>query len=115
MAHGSERDKWIAVHEWVIGPKLRRFARLAGCSGTEALGILCYLWLWGMDGNADTGGLLLEADLERIKCTFKGVISKRLNSQKVADALVESGWVDSRDGRYYLSDWAEFQAFCDER
>lgn len=115
MTPGAEKDKWIAVHEWVIGPKLRKFAKLAGCTESESLGVLCFLWLWGLDGNADKDGLLLEADIERIKCTFKGVISKELDPQRVAEALIESGWVDVRSGRYYISDWAEFQAFCDER
>ena len=115
MIPGNETDKWIAVHEWVIGPKLRKFAKLAGCNEAEALGILSYLWLWGVSGNADPDGLLLEADLEHIKNTFKRVISKELDPQRVAEALVEAGWVDVRSGRYYISDWAEFQAFCEER
>ena len=78
-------------------------------------GILSYLWLWGIGGNADQDGLLLEADLEDIKSTFKSTISKCLDPQRVAEALVESGWVDKRSDGYYLSDWAEFQAFCEER
>ena len=42
MSPGMEVDKWIAVHEWVIGPKLRDFAKLAGCNEAEALGISVY-------------------------------------------------------------------------
>lgn len=115
MAPGTVRGKWISVHEWVIGPKLRKFARLAECTESESLGVLCFLWLWGINGNADKDGLLMEADMETIKSAFKGSISNELDPQRVAEALVESGWVDVRSGRYYISDWAAFQAYYDER
>ena len=43
---------WISVHQEVDGTKLRRLYRAIGCSKFEALGILNFLWFWGMK-NAD--------------------------------------------------------------
>ena len=48
---------WISVHEQVMGGKLHRFAKRAGCSKKEALGILVGMWLWGIN-NADAVGRL---------------------------------------------------------
>lgn len=54
---------WISVHQEVDGTKLRRLYRAIGCSKFEALGILNFLWFWGMK-NADETGLVKDADLE---------------------------------------------------
>ena len=48
---------WISVHQEVDGTKLRRLYRAIGCSKFEALGILNFLWFWGMK-NADETGLV---------------------------------------------------------
>lgn len=50
---------WISVHQEVDGTKLRRLYRAIGCSKFEALGILNFLWFWGMK-NADEVALLAE-------------------------------------------------------
>ena len=54
---------WISVHQEVDGTKLRRLYRAIGCSKFEALGILNFLWFWGMK-NADETGLAVDADLD---------------------------------------------------
>ena len=54
---------WVSVHQEVDGSKLRRLYKTIGCSKFEALGILNFLWFWGMK-NADETGLVSDADLE---------------------------------------------------
>lgn len=39
---------WVSVHQEVDGAKLRRLYKTIGCSKFEALGILNFLWFWGM-------------------------------------------------------------------
>lgn len=57
---------WISVHESVDGPKLRNLYKQLGCSKFEALGILNFLWIWGLT-NAEKDGLILYADKEDIE------------------------------------------------
>lgn len=102
-------DRWIALHEGVTGPKLRDFAKLAGCPESEALGILSYLWLWAVKDNADSNGLLMKADLKDIADVFALKISKSLDPMKVAQALVDAGWIDEVEGHYFVHDWPEHQ------
>ena len=54
---------WVSVHQDVDGAKLRRLYKTIGCSKFEALGILNFLWFWGMK-NADENGLAVDADLD---------------------------------------------------
>ena len=54
---------WISVHREVDGTKLRKLYRTIGCSKFEALGILNFLWFWGME-NADDTGLVRDSDLD---------------------------------------------------
>lgn len=54
---------WVSVHQEVDGAKLRRLYKTIGCSKFEALGILNFLWFWGMK-NADENGLVVDADLD---------------------------------------------------
>ena len=102
-------DRWIALFEGVTGPKLRYFAKLAGCPEAEALGILNYVWLWARNGNADSSGLLKKADLDDIAGTFALKIEKGRDPLEIAKALIEAGWIDEYDGVYYIHDWHEHQ------
>lgn len=102
-------DRWIALFEGVTGPKLRDFAKLAGCPEAEALGILNYVWLWAVKGNADSSGLLKKADLSDIADVFVLKIEKGRDPLKIAKALVEAGWIDEYDDGYYIHDWPEHQ------
>lgn len=105
------KDRWVALYRGVVsGPKIRRFARLAGCTAIEALGILGYVWTWAVDDNADEEGLLKDATLEDIANVFALDIRKELDSLKVAQSLVDAGWLDEEGGRYYVHDWSEHQA-----
>lgn len=104
-------DRWIALHEGATGPKLRLFATLAECDESEALGILCHIWIWGVRDNVSSSGLMKNTSLEHLKNIFAGTISKDLDPQKVVDSLIESGWIDEIEGSYYIHDWPEHQKY----
>ncbi|MBQ4447402.1 MAG: hypothetical protein II897_03820 [Clostridia bacterium] len=101
---------WIAVHEEVLGSKLRGFRKAIGCSDAEALGILTVLWLWARK-NADVSGLLGNADKEDIASAIRPYINPSLNASTVADAMISAGWIDEEDGKLYIHDWYEWQQY----
>lgn len=97
---------WISVHEDVNGPKLRRLAKSLGCSKAEALGILNFLWLWGLR-NADETGKVLYAERGDIVAVISPVTD--ISAKTVVDVLVSHGWVDEEDDCIYLHDWDNWQ------
>ena len=100
---------WISVHDTVDGPKLRDLYKKLKCSKFEATGILVYLWHWGLH-NADENGLILRADAEDIEIHFQGLKNGcSIDPKSIVDGLIETGWIDSRDGCLYLHDWAVWQ------
>lgn len=100
---------WISVHESVDGPKLRNLYKQLGCSKFEALGILNFLWIWGLT-NAEKDGLILYADKEDIERYLYGVGSGcKLSPRQVVDALFETGWIDQTPSGLYLHDWEMWQ------
>ena len=102
-------DRWIALHEGATGPKLRLLASMAGCSETDALGVLGHIWIWGVRGNVSSTGLMKNTSLEHIANIYSCVLTKGVDPMKVAKALVESGWIDENEGSYYIHDWHEHQ------
>ena len=74
---------WVSVHQEVDGAKLRRLYKTIGCSKFEALGILNFLWFWGMK-NADENGLVADADLD--------VLSRYLYGCGKAPTSTWAGW-----------------------
>lgn len=97
---------WISVHEDVDGPKLRKLAKRLGTDKATALGILVFLWFWGLR-NADETGLILDADREDIESDLMSVT--KLNICFVVDKLFEGGWLEERDGKIYIHDWDHWQ------
>lgn len=97
---------WVSVHQEVDGPKLRKLARILETSKAEALGVLNFLWFWGMN-NADETGLVLEADREDVECALAGVA--RIAPGKIVDALFSAGWLDDVNGHIYIHDWDTWQ------
>lgn len=79
---------WISVHEQVMGGKLHRFAKRAGCSKKEALGILVGMWLWGIN-NADEVGRLDEMDKSDVADAISSGLSEGLVPSKIVDAMLE--------------------------
>lgn len=100
---------WISVHESVDGPKLRNLYKNIGCSKFEALGILNFLWLWGLK-NADKDGLVQFADRGDIERYLYGVgAGCSVHPERIVDALIETGWIDKIPNGIYLHDWEEWQ------
>lgn len=102
--------QWIAIHEDVLGSKLRGLRKKIKCSEAEALGILTLLWLWARK-NADKDGLLGNTDKEDIADAIRPSISKKLDAEAVTDALITEGWIDEKNGYFYIHDWGEWQSF----
>lgn len=101
---------WIAVHEEVLGSKLRGFRKRVKCSEAEALGILTVLWLWARK-NADITGLLGNADRDDVASAIRPYLSDELNAKNVTDALIKEGWIDEQDNLLYIHDWYEWQQY----
>lgn len=100
---------WISVHESVDGPKLRNLYKSLRCSKFEALGILNFLWLWGLK-NAEKDGLVKYADRGDIERYLYGVgAGCRIDAERIVSALVNSGWIDEVPDGIYLHDWEEWQ------
>lgn len=97
---------WISVYQEVDGPKLRRLAKLLDSGKAEALGILNFLWFWGMN-NADETGRALEAGREDIEDAIAGV--SKISPATIVDALFTAGWLDDVEGDIYLHDWDQWQ------
>ena len=97
---------WISVYQEVDGPKLRKLAKLLETSKAEALGILNFLWFWGMN-NADETGRILEAGREDIEDAISGV--SKVRPSAIVDALFTAGWLDEADGDVFIHDWDTWQ------
>ena len=100
---------WISVHESVDGPKLRKLYKRLGCSKFEALGILNFLWFWGLM-NAEKDGLILYADKDDIERYLYGAGSGcELDAGAVVDALFDSGWLEWSPMGICIHDWVMWQ------
>lgn len=100
---------WISVHQEVDGTKLRRLYQAIGCSKFEALGILNFLWFWGMK-NADETGLAVDADLDVLSRYLYGCgENSDLDMGKVVQALVDVGWLDIVKEGIHIHDWDQWQ------
>lgn len=100
---------WVSVHQEVDGAKLRRLYKTIGCSKFEALGILNFLWFWGMK-NADENGLVADADLDVLSRYLYGCgEGSDLDMGKVVQALVDVGWIDMAADGFYIHDWDQWQ------
>lgn len=105
----GETMAWISVHESVVGPKLRNLYYQIGCSQWEAVGILCSVWLWGLN-NAEKSGFIPYAGKEEIaRCLYGTAAGSTLDPTKIVDALIDTGWLDEADQGLYLHDWDTWQ------
>lgn len=100
---------WISVHESIDGPKLRNLYKRLGCSKFEAVGILNFLWFWGL-ANAEKDGLILYADEGDIERYLYGAGSGcSLSSKDIVEALFETGWIDRTPDGICIHDWEIWQ------
>ena len=101
--------KCTSIYKSIDGPKLRRLYKALGCSKPEAIGVLYFLWDWGLD-NADEDGILVGLEKDDISRYLYGVSSDcRLNMDDVVDALVATGWLDETGDGLVLHDWYDWQ------
>ena len=100
---------WISVHDTVDGAKLRKLARMAGCSKGEALGVLTAVWLWGAN-NANQDGLIRDSTEDDIAFVIMPHLSDGSRSREFVESMIDSGWIDRVDGELYFHDWEDWQA-----
>lgn len=101
---------WISVHESIDGPKLRNLYKQLSCSKFEAVGILNFLWFWGLT-NAERDGLIMYADKEDIERYLYGVgAGCGIDPKKIVNALFDSGWLDWTPLGICIHDWETWQA-----
>jgi len=101
--------KCTSIYKSIDGPKLRRLYKALGCSKPEAIGILYFLWDWGLD-NADEDGILVGLGKDDVSRYLYGVSSDcGLNMNDVVDALVDTGWLDETGDGLVLHDWYDWQ------
>lgn len=101
--------KCTSIYKSIDGPKLRRLYKALGCSKPEAIGILYFLWDWGLD-NADEDGILVGLGKDDVSRYLYGVsLDCRLNMDDVVDALVATGWLDETGDGLVLHDWYDWQ------
>ena len=100
---------WISVHESVDGPKLRNLYKKLKCSKFEAIGILNFLWFWGLN-NAEKDGLIMYADREDIERYLYGVgVGCSVPAKEIVDALFACGWLDWTPLGICIHDWVMWQ------
>ena len=101
---------WISVDQKLIGGKLRSLYKSIGCSQNEAMGILVFLWLWGID-NAGMDGLIVSADRSDIADVLKPGLAPGLDAETVVESLIQNHWIDEVDGELYFHDWSEWRSY----
>lgn len=101
---------WISVDQKLIGGKLRSLYKSIGCSQNEAMGILVFLWLWGID-NAGMDGLIVSADRSDIADVLKPGLAPGLDAETVVESLIQNRWIDEADGELYFHDWSEWRSY----
>ena len=100
---------WISVHESIDGSKLRNLYKSIGCSKFEAVGILNFLWFWGL-GNAEKDGFIPYADREDIiGCLSGAKAGFKFDMEAVVDALFDTGWLDDTPNGIFIHDWEIWQ------
>ncbi len=100
---------WISVHEGIDGPKLRNLFKKLRCSKFEAVGILNFLWFWGLS-NAEKDGFIPYAEKEDIeRCLLGAGTGCKIPPGVLVDALIETGWIDETPDGLYLHDWEVWQ------
>lgn len=110
---GDNVERFVAVAEDLIdGAKMRGLYKKLGCSNAEAVGFLTILWRWGMKGNANDEGLLLNADKSDIVGMFKGtLVGSGVDIETLVQVLVDEKWIDDEPDGLYIHDWPKHQEY----
>jgi hypothetical protein len=95
---------WVSVHQQIINHrKTRDLFRRLKITRQAAIGYLVLIWLWALD-NADRDGRLLSTTVSDIEEAGYWVGEPGV----LYHALVDSRWIDEKNGGIYLHDWDEF-------
>lgn len=103
-------EEWIPVYENVIGPKLRWCGNILKCSDGEVLGILNFLWMWGLHNTKENGMILYADKTDIARCIMLQNRNSTLDENKVVDALIKCGWIDEVGDELYIHDWEVWQS-----
>ena len=93
---------WIKSDETLSQhPKVDILSELLGIHPAQTIGHLHYLWWWCLN-YADTGEITRYKNMIAKASRFDG------ENDFLVNALVETGWLDSKDDKLYVHDWEEY-------
>lgn len=96
---------WFEAHDSLPHhPKTLKLARLLNLNNLEAVGLLWMLFDWGLIAARKDGSL---PGMEPPDIAMALGISPK-KADKLAAALVESGYLDLKDGTYAIHDWYDY-------
>ena len=95
---------WFELHQTLSRhQKTLRLATLLRIERREAVGLLVDLWSWALD-NAHRDGTLNVYESE-IAVALDWPVRR---ANVLVNALVESGYLDEKDGKYCIHEWGEY-------
>lgn len=93
---------WIKSDETLSQhPKVDLLSELLGIHPAQVIGHLHYLWWWCLN-YADTGEITRYKNMIAKASRYDG------DNQKYLDALIETGWIDSKDNKLFIHDWIDY-------
>lgn len=96
---------WFEAHETMARhPKTLKLARLLKVDRRYAVGLLHDLFSWGLTA-AEKDGALRGMEAADIASALDASGKK---GKAVVDCLVEAGYLDLRDGTYFIHDWYDY-------
>ena len=102
-------ESWVSINRMTdTTTEFRVLRSLLKTSRPETLGILAYLWMWGLT-NADAEGRIINADEDAIDAYFCEVGLFTQYADGVANALIVSGWIDKTGDDLFIHDWDVWQ------
>lgn len=94
---------WIESHQEIARhPKTRRLALKLGVSRAAAIGHLHLLWWWAVDYAQDGNLTGVEPEIIAEEAMWDG------DPAVFVQAMVESEWLDTSDGRMTIHDWHDY-------
>lgn len=102
-------ESWVSINRMTdTTAEFRVLRSLLKTSRPETLGILAYLWMWGLN-NADAEGKIINADEDAIDAYFREVGLFTQYVDGVTNALIVSGWIDKTSDGLFIHDWYVWQ------
>ena len=96
---------WFEAHETMARhPKTLKLARLLKVDRRYAVGLLHDLFSWGLTA-ADKDGALRGMEAADIASALDTAGKK---GQSVVSCLIDAGYLDQRDGTFYIHDWYDY-------